>query len=40
MKIATYNLQKGGSGSRIHWRKMFEAIAPDIFLVQESAIKS
>ncbi len=36
MKIATYNLRKGGSGSRVHWRKIFEAIAPDIFLVQES----
>lgn len=36
MNIATYNLRFGGKASqRVHWEKIFEVAAPDIFLVQE-----
>ena len=35
MRIVTYNLRGGGSG-KVHWSKVFEDLAPDIFLVQES----
>ena len=36
MRIATYNLRFGGSGKRIHWRKIFELANPDILLLQET----
>ncbi len=37
MKIATYNILKGGS-QRVHWIKMIEDEGVDLFLVQESYI--
>ncbi len=35
MKIATYNILKGGS-HRVHWTKMIEEQGVDLLLVQES----
>lgn len=35
MKIATYNILKGGS-HRVHWTKMIEDQNVDLLLVQES----
>lgn len=35
MKIATYNILKGGS-KRVHWTKMIEDFGVDLLLVQES----
>lgn len=35
MKIATYNILKGGS-QRVHWIKMIEEFGVDLLLVQES----
>jgi len=35
MRIISYNLRGGGSG-KVHWSKVFDDFAPDIFLVQES----
>jgi hypothetical protein len=35
VRIITYNLRGGGSG-KVHWNKVFEDLAPDVFLVQES----
>jgi hypothetical protein len=35
MRVATYNLRKGGSG-RVHWARMVEDHAVDLLLVQES----
>ena len=35
MKIATYNILKGGS-RRFHWVKMIENLGVDLLLVQES----
>jgi hypothetical protein len=35
MKIATYNILKGGS-QRVHWVKMIEDHSVDLLLVQES----
>jgi exonuclease III len=37
MKIATYNILKGGS-RRVHWKKMIEDHSVDLLLVQESYI--
>jgi endonuclease/exonuclease/phosphatase family metal-dependent hydrolase len=37
MKIATYNILKGGS-QRVHWVKMIEGHSVDLLLVQESYI--
>lgn len=37
MRIATYNILKGGS-QRVHWLKMIEDQAVDLLLVQESYI--
>lgn len=37
MKIATYNLQAGGTAPQLaHWSHLFELVNPDIFLVQET----
>ena len=37
MNIATYNLRFGGKASnRVHWQRIFDVAAPDIFLVQET----
>lgn len=37
MNIVSYNLRLGGkAGQRAHWRRIFEATAPDVFLVQET----
>ena len=35
MRIATYNLLKGGS-QRLHWKKLIEGHSVDLLLVQES----
>jgi hypothetical protein len=35
VRIITYNLRLGGS-SKVHWSKVFDNFAPDVFLVQES----
>lgn len=35
MRIVSYNLRFGGAG-RGHWARVFENVAPDVFLVQES----
>ncbi len=35
MKIATYNILKGGS-NRTHWAKMIEELGVQLLLVQES----
>lgn len=35
MKIATYNILKGGS-QRSHWIKMIEDFGVDLLLIQES----
>ena len=35
MKIATYNLLKGGAGKQ-HWTKLLEELSVDLLLVQES----
>lgn len=35
MKLATYNIQKGGS-KRVHWARMVENFGVDLLLVQES----
>src|ERR1043166_1600702 len=35
MRIATYNILKGGS-QRVHWVKLIEAHSVDLLLVQES----
>ena len=35
MKIATYNILKGGS-KRVHWIKMIEDFGVDLLLIQES----
>jgi len=37
MKIATYNILKGGS-QRVHWIKMIEDFGVDLLLVQESYV--
>jgi endonuclease/exonuclease/phosphatase family metal-dependent hydrolase len=37
MNIASYNLRFGGKASnRVHWREIFNAANPDIFLAQET----
>ena len=37
MNIASYNLRFGGKASnRVHWQRIFDATAPDIFLAQET----
>jgi endonuclease/exonuclease/phosphatase family metal-dependent hydrolase len=35
MKVATYNILKGGS-QRVHWARMIEDFGVDLLLVQES----
>ena len=35
MKVATYNILKGGS-QRVHWVRMIEGFGVDLLLVQES----
>jgi hypothetical protein len=35
MKVATYNILKGGS-QRVHWVRMIEEFKVDLLLVQES----
>jgi endonuclease/exonuclease/phosphatase family metal-dependent hydrolase len=37
MNIVAYNLRFGGRASnRVHWQRIFDAAAPDIFLAQET----
>ncbi len=37
MKIAAYNLRAGGRrGDRVHWKRMLDAFAPEILLMQET----
>ena len=37
MNIACYNLRFGGkANNRVHWQRIFETAAPDIFLAQET----